>query len=225
MTQPVIQQLSLWDLLGTAQTQETDGDLGKIWSALEAEVERREVIAEKLEVSAETIAQVAQVFLDRALLAFEQLDARVSREGPEMPLDAFDRYVRQSMDVEFDDYLEPLESLPRKPVEPRDRDSVITDNMEVDDLLALIGEDTTAPEQDSEAMVRALAGEDDPGVWISALRGFLVGYPEGRSFFEVQREMKLAIVEAWLGALLGEIQMNQVGKGDFYAGDRLWLKL
>jgi hypothetical protein len=225
MTQPVIQQLSLWDLLETAQIQETEGDLGKIWSALEAEVERREAIAEKLDVSAETIAQVTQVFLDRALLAFEQLDARVSREGPEMPLDAFDCYVRQSMDVEFDNYIEPLESLPRKPVERSDRDSVITDNMDVEDLLALIGEDTTASEQDSEAMIRALAGEDDPGVWISAIRGFLVGYPEGRSFFEVQREMKLAIVEAWLGSLLGEIQMNQVGKGDFYAGDRLWIKL
>ncbi len=219
-----IQQLSLWDLLDSAHTQETIGDLGQIWTALEAEVALRDAIGDKLIVSAQTIEQVAQVFFERALSTFEQLDARVSREGPEMPTDAFDRYVRQSMEVEFDDYIEPLEALPRKPIEPSDRDiSVITENMEIETLLTLIGEEETP--QDPAAMIRALAGDDDPKHWIGRVRGCLDTYPEGRSFLVVQREAQLEIVEAWLGTLLGQIQMNQVGEGDFYAGDRLWVKL
>jgi hypothetical protein len=221
----VMQQLSLWDLLEAAQTQEKKGDLGEIWSALEAEVAMREAITAKLDVSAETIVQVTQVFFDRALLAFEQLDARVSREGPEMPLDAFDRYVRQSMDVEFDDYIEPLESLPRKPTERSEQDSIVTQDMSVGDLLALIGEEPQEPQQSSDDMARALAGEDDPRSWIGAIRGALHEYPDGRSFCEVQQEMSLALVEAWLGTLLGDVRMTQVGEGDFYAGDRLWVKL
>jgi hypothetical protein len=225
MISPAIQQLTLWDLLETAQVQETEGDLSKIWSALEAEVAQREAIVAKLDVSAETIVQVAQVFLDRALLAFEQLDARVSRDGPEMPLDAFDRYVRQSMDVEFDDYIEPLESLPRKPPERSEPDSVVTEEMSLDDLFALIGEEPQEASQSGEDMVRALAGEDDPSTWIGAMRGALKDEPEGRSFLLVQREMNLALVEAWLGTLLGDVRMSQVGEGDFYAGDRLWVKL
>ena len=222
--QPTIQQLSLWDLLDAAQTQETIGDLGQIWTALEAEVALREAIGDKLVVSAQTIEQVAQVFFERALLTFEQLDARVSREGPEMPNDAFDRYVRQFMEVEFDDYIEPLETLPRKPIEHSDREaSVITENIEIKTLLALIGEEEIP--QDSAAMIRALAGDDDPKYWIGRVRGCLDTHPEGRSFLAVQREAQLDVVEAWLGALLGQIQMNQVGEGDFYAGDRLWVKL
>ena len=222
--QPTIQQLSLWDLLDAAHTQETIGDLGQIWTALEAEVALKEAIGDKLIVSAQTIEQVAQVFFERALLTFEQLDARVSREGPEMPNDAFDRYVRQSMEVEFDDYIESLETLPRKPIEPNDRDTstTITENIEVETLLALIGEEETP--QDPAAMIRILAGDDDPKHWIEQVRGCLDTYPEGRSFLAVQRETQLEIVEAWLGTLLGQIQINQVGEGDFYAGDRLWLK-
>ena len=222
--QPSIKQLSLWDLLDAAQIEETIGDLGQIWTALEAEVALREAIGDKLVVSAQTIEQVAQVFFERALLTFEQLDARVSREGPEMPNDAFDRYVRQSMEVEFDDYIEPLDALPRKPIEPSDREaSVVTENMNLETLLALIGEEETP--QDGAAMIRALAGDDDPKYWIGRVRDCLDAYPEGRSFLAVQRETQLEIVEAWLGTLLGQIQMNQVGEGDFYAGDRLWVRL
>ena len=222
--QPAIKQLSLWDLLDAAQVEETEGDLVNIWTALEVEVAMRETIEDKLIVSAQTIEQVAQVFFDRALLTFEQLDSRVNREGPEMPNDAFDRYVRQSMDVEFDNYIEPLDALPRKPIEAIDREaSVITEDMNLETLLALIGEEETS--KDSAAMIRALAGDDDPKHWIGQVRGCLDAYPEGRSFFSVQRESQLEIVEAWLGTLLGQIQMNQVGEGDFYAGDRLWVKL
>ena len=222
--QPSTEQLSLWDLLDAAQIEETIGDLGQIWTALEAEVALRDAIGDKLIVSAQTIEQVAQVFFERALLTFEQLDARVSRKGPEMQNNAFDRYVRQSMEVEFDDYIEPLDALSRKPIERSDRDtSVITTNMEVETLFALIGEEGTP--QDTAAMIRALAGDDDPKLWIGAIQRALGGYPEGRSFLAVQREAQLEIVEAWLGTLLGQIQINQVGEGDFYAGDRLWVKL
>ena len=222
--QSAIKQLSLWDLLDAAQVEETEGDLVNIWTALEAEVAIRETIEDKLIVSAQTIEQVAQVFFERALLTFEQLDARVGREGPEMPNDAFDRYVRQSMEVEFDDYIEPLEALPRKPIEASDREeSLITENMNLETLLALIGEEETS--QDPAEMIRTLAGDDDPKHWIGQVRGCLNAYPEGRSFLSVQREAQLELVEAWLGTLLGQIQMNQVGEGDFYAGDRLWVKL
>ncbi len=229
--QPTIQQLSLWDLLNAAHTQETTGDLGQIWTALEAEVALRDAIGDKLVVSAQTIEQVVQVFFERALLTFEQLDAKVSHEGPEMPNDAFDRYVRQSMEVEFDDYIEPLETLPRKPIECSDREtaavpsainSAITEDMNLETLLALIGEEETP--QDPSAMIRALAGDDDPKYWIGRVRGCLDTYPEGRSFLAVQREAQLEIVEAWLGTLLGQIQISQMGEGDFYAGDRLWLR-
>ena len=222
--QPAVKQLSLWDLLDAAQVEETEGDLVNIWTALEAEVATRETIEDKLIVSAQTIEQVTQVFFERALLTFEQLDARVSREGPEMPNDAFDRYVRQSMEVEFDDYIEPLDALPRKPVEAIDREaSVITENMNLGTLLALIGEEETS--KDSAEMIRTLAGDDDPKHWIRTIRECLDAYPDGRSFLSMQQEAQLELVEAWLGTLLGQIQMNQVGEGDFYAGDRLWVKL
>ena len=95
----------------------------------------------QLQVAAEAIAQITQVFCDRSKLAFEELEATHSDEGPVMSIDAFDRYVRQTMEVNFEQFIEPLESLPRKVSErqnlPDENGSVVGDLDQVALLRAL----------------------------------------------------------------------------------------
>jgi hypothetical protein len=47
------------------------------------------------------------IFQSRSKLAFEELDAITSSEGPVMASDAFAQFVRQSMHVDFSDFIEP----------------------------------------------------------------------------------------------------------------------
>ena len=65
-------------------------------------------------MAAEAIGQIAQVFCERSTLAFEALEATNSVDAPVMSADAFDRYVRQSMVVDFDQFIAASASLPRK---------------------------------------------------------------------------------------------------------------
>ena len=68
----------------------------------------------QLRVAGEAVCQIADVFCDRSSYLFEELLSRAVKDEPIMADDAFDRYVRQSMVVDFDQFIEPLPSLPRK---------------------------------------------------------------------------------------------------------------
>jgi hypothetical protein len=113
MNQFVQLELNLWEVLSEAALAPEDADLQQLWVKLESTVAPLE-LQDKLRIAAEAIAKMAQLVRDRSLLTMEELQALGSDEGPIMPSDAFDRYVRQTMQVDFEQFVEPLPNLPRK---------------------------------------------------------------------------------------------------------------
>lgn len=113
---PVVQPLEfdLWTALKNASEDPIAAEFPVIWQALEARMMDL-TIGAQLEIAAQTIEQVTDIFQVQAGCLFEALDASAIREGPTMAADAFDRYVRQSMDIDFEDYLEPIAPFPRSP--------------------------------------------------------------------------------------------------------------
>jgi hypothetical protein len=107
-------ELNLWAVLQEANAAPEEAEFPVIWQALD-QVLPELAIVEQLQTAAATIAQVADIFQVQAGLIFEELDATATNEGPRMAADAFDRYVRQYMAIEFDDYIEEPEPLPRMP--------------------------------------------------------------------------------------------------------------
>jgi hypothetical protein len=57
--------------------------------------------------------QSRNIFQVQAGLIFEALEATATQDGPTMSANAFDRYVRQYMAIDFGDYIEKIEALPQ----------------------------------------------------------------------------------------------------------------
>ncbi|RUT02001.1 hypothetical protein DSM107010_63790 [Chroococcidiopsis cubana SAG 39.79] len=94
-------------------TEPEDADLASLWQEVEAAIVDLDC-SSQLQVAGEAIVQITDVFEVRSLRAFEEIQATTSHDGPVMPSDAFDRYVRQTMQIDFEPYIEPLTNLPRK---------------------------------------------------------------------------------------------------------------
>jgi hypothetical protein len=105
--------LPLWAVLQEAASAPDEANLQQLLRVLDESLAALETVGQ-LQGAAEAIAQIVQVFQDRATLAFEALEATSSAAGPVMPSDAFARYVRQSMALDFEPFIAPLASLPRR---------------------------------------------------------------------------------------------------------------
>ena len=89
-------------------------DLAPLWQALEEQLQQPELASiESLEVTAAGVTEIVSHFTKFAALALKELEA-VAERGVMLPIDALDRYVRQSIEVDFEQLIEPLEQLPRK---------------------------------------------------------------------------------------------------------------
>ena len=64
-----------------------------------------------LKVAGEAISKIADVFEAKYGTVLEEIRASGASDGPVMAIDAFDRYVRSSMQIDFAQYIEPIPML------------------------------------------------------------------------------------------------------------------
>ncbi|PZV05293.1 MAG: hypothetical protein DCF22_24775 [Leptolyngbya sp.] len=220
-------ELGLWQVLKEATISPNAANLGQLLDGLDAALVELDTV-EQLQVAAEAIAQIAQVFCDRSTLAFEDLEATNSDEGPVMSEDAFDRYVRQTMEVNFEQFIEPLAALPRKSPEREisQGDSVVG-GLDIATVLQVLDRQMSQEPGLTEAEIfnraLALAHDEDILAWSAAIVQCLQEVPDQAiSFDQLCRCLSLPGVAVWLGLLFGGFELEQ--KGEFYQAS-VWVKL
>lgn len=226
--------LPLWEVLEDAAIAPDEADLGQLLDTLETALLDLNT-NQQLQVAAAGIAQIVQVFHVRSSLIFEELEAATSNDGPVMPADAFDRYVRQTMEVDFEQFIEPLESLPRKVSERRvlfiDDFSSAVGELDRDSLLQAL--DTQMHQQpeltEKELFDKTLdvAHEEDVSVWTEAIAAYLQQSScEGVTLAQLQRALNMPLVNVWLGLLHEEqSRYNWETNEEFYHNAaQLWLR-
>ncbi|MBD1909043.1 hypothetical protein H6G02_23510 [Leptolyngbya sp. FACHB-16] len=221
-------ELPLWEVLREAAIAPDDADVRQLLNVLEESLADLDTVGQ-LQVAAEAIAQIVQVFQDRSILAFEELEATASDDGPTMPEDAFDRYVRQTMEVDFDQFIEPLESLPRKLPERR-ADSLeavsIVGGLDQSALLQALDEqmkehpEWTEVEAFNQAL--AIAHDEDVSSWVEAI-GQWMGKKqiEMIPLVQLQQAIGMPLIQLWLALLLGGFAIEQ--RGEFYETQQVWV--
>ncbi|WP_088888779.1 hypothetical protein [Leptolyngbya ohadii] len=220
--------LPLWDVLKEATIAPDEADLRQLLDTLEQALASLDTIGQ-LQVAAEAIAQIAQVFQDRSLIAFEELEATATEEGPVMPEDAFERYVRQTMAVDLDQFIEPMESLPRKPRERQivlDESSSVVAEIDQSALLQALDEQMSQHPglTDIEAFNQAMgiAHDEDVSTWVSSIAHYLeTGQISTIPLVQLQRSVGMPLVQLWLALLLGGFAIEQ--RGDFYETEQIWV--
>lgn len=220
----------------TEQTSEAESepevtlDLDPLWQELETSLQQGDLLhVQALEVAAEGIFQIVLQFTQFADLAFEELEA-VAERGVILPADAFDRYVRQTMEVDFEQFIEPLVSLPRKHSERQEiteGDSVVGE-LDRAAVLQVLDEQMSQEPELTEAEVfngaLALAHDEDVSAWVGAISQWMRQHRSSLPLMELVQAVQMPLLKVWLGVLLGD-QFVVEQRGQFYDLSSVWISV
>lgn len=136
---------------------------------------------------------------------------------------AFDQYVCQTLQIEFDEYIEPFDSLPRKPISINEHESQsIVVEVEPMRLIEALHEviQVIDPEMAYEQAL-ALAHEEDVSQWGDAIQTWLGQRDQAVSLLRLQRSLKMPLVQVRLALLLNGFAIQQ--RGEFYDLEQVWV--
>jgi hypothetical protein len=230
--------LPVWEAIKVAASEPEEADLGRLWQEVEETIFQGKGAnvnlgcLGRLQVAGEAISQITDLFELRSQLAFESIQAVGSDDGPVMAGDAFDRYVRQTMQIDFDIYIEPLSSLPRKVCVAGDPQRSEFSESEVDEVRSIVTEidrkvllEAILPEPvDPETAYKeaiGLAHDEDVSAWGAAISARLEEWGEPVSLLALQGAIKMPLVQVWLALLLNGMTLEQ--RGDFYQTEQVWV--
>ena len=144
------------------------------------------------------------------------------------PTDAFDRYVRQTMEVNLEQFIEPLTSLPRKVPE---RQEVVEGNSVVGELdrvavLQVLDKQMSQEPELTEAEIfnraLALAHDEDVSAWSEEIAQWMAEQQISTTpLVQLQQSMEMPLIQLWLALLLGGYAIEQRGK--FYEAEQIWV--
>ncbi|MFM7885640.1 MAG: hypothetical protein ACKPCM_02880 [Pseudanabaena sp.] len=213
-------ELELWDVISTVRQTPEDANLPMVFQLLDLTLVDLDTRSQ-LRIAGEAVCQIADLFCDRSSFLFEELHSRAVKGEPIMADDAFDRYVRQSMVVDFDQFIEPLKSLPRKISEQRKSGNSIVGEIDKEVLIqALEQESLLSVEEEFERAI-STAHAEDVSSWIEAIAHCLANNSPPMRLIDLQAALQLPIVETWLGLLLGDFKLEQ--RGGFYNSREIWI--
>jgi hypothetical protein len=135
--------------------------------------------------------------------------------------DAFDRYVRQSMMVDFDQFIEPLQSLPRKIPEQTKHGNSMVGAIDKEVLIQALEEECLLSLEEEFERAISTAHAEDVSSWIEAIVHCIANNSSPIRLIDLQKDLKLQIVETWLGLLLGDFKIEQ--RGSFYDSSEIWI--
>jgi hypothetical protein len=213
---PSILQLSLWDLLAEATRVPLDTQLWMLFEDLDEAIVNLS-IDQQIFVAGEGLARVGEIVGLRAEIHLQEINYLLHPEQePVMALDVFDRYVRQSMVVDLEQFC----AAPELPEVERGYVRVAMEPMSEEEVKAEV---IAALHDEEPESPFALAHDEDIGGWSARIGNCLVGCGGSMGFWLIVEVTGLAPVEVWLGLLLGTGSlMQRSGGGDgegFYGRD------
>ena len=213
-------ELDLWDVLSTARQTPEDANFLMVFKLLDLTLIDLDTRSQ-LRIAGEAVCQIADLFSDRSNFLFEELHSRAVKGEPIMADEAFDRYVRQSMVVDFEQFIEPLPSLPRKNPEQAQNGNSIVGAIDKEVLIqALERESLLSVEEEFEQAI-STAHAEDVSAWVEAIAQYIENNFSPMRLIDLQVALPLSMVEIWLGLLLGDFKLEQ--RGSFYDSNEIWI--
>jgi hypothetical protein len=214
---PEIIQLTIWDRLDLATTNSVEADFLGLLTEVDESIERL-LPADRLEAAGEAIRRLGEIYAYRSAEQLSEIEYLFHPEQePILPLDAFDRYVRQSMVVDLEQFIE----TPKLPEYEREYNLTVVRERAKAEILAEI---EAVEEIDPEFAYRtamALAHDENVSQWGAAISVKLAECNRPVPLMELQQSVEMPLVQVWLGLLLNGFDLEQ--RGEFYETERVWV--
>ncbi|ESA37940.1 hypothetical protein N836_34675 [Leptolyngbya sp. Heron Island J] len=120
----------------------------------------------------------------------------------------------QTQELDFSDLVQRANQ--RDPFEPVADDESVVGDVDKASVLALVDALT---EEAVKEQALAVAHSENVSVWIDNLSMQGTGVPQ--RLIDLQRQVKMPLVEVWMAALLGDFRLEQ--RGGFYGTEHLWI--
>jgi hypothetical protein len=213
-------ELDLWDVISTARQTPEDANFSMVFELLDLTLVDLDTRSQ-LRVAGEAVCQIADLFCDRSSFLFEELHSRTANGEPIMADDAFDRYVRQAMVVDFEQFIEPLPSLPRKIPEQTKHGNSTVSAIDKEVLIQALEQESLLSFEDELELAISTAHAEDVSSWIEAISLCIANNFSPMRLIDLKDALPLPIVETWLGLLLGDFKLEQ--RGEFYCTEEIWI--
>jgi len=213
-------ELDLWNVLSTARQTPEDANFLMVFKLLDLTLVDLDTRSQ-LRIAGETVCQIADLFCDRSSYLFEKLHYRAVKGEPIMADDAFDRYVRQSTVVDFDQFIEPLQSLPRKIPEQAKNGNSIVGEIDKEILIQSLEQESLLSFEEEFEQALSTAHTENVSAWIEAIAQCIGSNFSPMRLIDLHSALPLSIVEIWLGLILGDFKLEQ--RGSFYESNEIWI--
>ncbi|MFN5302240.1 MAG: hypothetical protein ACK5C9_06240, partial [Pseudanabaena sp.] len=213
-------ELDLWDVISSARQTPEDANLPMVFKLLDLTLVDLDTRAQ-LRIAGEAVYQITDLFCDRSNFLFEELHSRAVKGEPIMADDAFDRYVRQSIVVDFEQFIEPLQSLPRKIPEPTKHGNSMVGAIDKEVLIQALEEESLLSLEEEFERAISTAHAEDISAWVEVIAQCITDNSYPIRLMDLQKAVQLPIIETWLGLLLGDFNLEQ--RGEFYDSSGIWI--
>lgn len=204
-------------------------DLDELWNCLD-QVLPTLPLERQLEVAGQVVTEAAIALDSNAERLMQDWEDTTNPDGPVLRQNLFAGIVRYNMELDLSDLqseqvqlsLLPLKYSPRTPRLEAEEDESVAAPVEKEQVMELLD----ALDQSEEAIreqLAQLAGGEEVCRWQSAIATVMKQAKLPIPLREVQSRSNLALVEVWLGLLLGGYRLTRQGE-DFYDAGQIWVE-
>ncbi|MBD1845548.1 hypothetical protein H6F89_19460 [Cyanobacteria bacterium FACHB-63] len=205
-------------------------DLKAAWRSLDQSIAQLET-PQQIQVVGRAIEHLVELFVASSEQRFEELDATLTQDGPQMTIEQFLPYVRQGMEVDFSQFVGGFErDQLRGSYAPRMFGAEVSEDNQT--IVAAVDPAALADAAEGLKFAQAeidlemaieLAHIEDVEAWAKSISAYFeAAEVEIVSLQTLRQSINLPWIEVWLGLLLGGYRLERQGT-DFYS-EEIWVR-
>ena len=187
-----------------------------LWSEFEGEMAGLSQ-REHLRVAGDVLARLSGLCEEKANVFWEGWQDTNNTEGPVMGGDWLQNLTRQTQELDFSDLVQrSYRTGDRSEADKADEDSVVQAMLEKASVMEMIDE---LEDTDLKRQALAVSHAENVSDWVKALADRQMRSPQ--RLVDLQKQLKMPLIEVWIAALLGGFEMEQ--RGGFYQTQEVWV--
>ena len=198
-----------------AEVPET-ADVLSLWKQFEGELAGLEQ-RDHLRVAGDILVQLAGLCEAKADVLWEDWQDAHNAEGPVMEGDWLQGLTRQTQELDFSEL---VKRSYRTSGDCLDEDKTDEDSVAADvEKLSVLNMIDALEDDDLKSQALAVSHAENVSSWVEALADNQGESPQ--RLVDIQRQLKMPLIEVWIAALLGGFPMEQ--RGSFYQTQEVWV--